>query len=70
VSKQNWNPSSSSSDTITIVKNGLEMRKLQPPKNKGGQKLKKNKPPNTKKAKHPKNTLYVALLLLEFKDDL
>jgi hypothetical protein len=32
------------SDTQTIVKNGLEMRKLRPLKIKGVQKLKKNKP--------------------------
>jgi hypothetical protein len=42
------------------------------PQSKGGKKLKKNKLPNIAKLKpdHPKNSLYVALLLLEFKDNL
>ncbi len=47
------------------------MRKLQPPKVKGV-KLKKNEPPNITKAGSQtpkKNSLYVALLVLELKDD-
>ncbi len=35
-----WTPPLGASDTITIVKNGLEMRKLWPPQIKGGQELK------------------------------
>jgi len=58
--------------TLTIIENGLEMRKLWPPKVKGGQELKKQ---TTKHYKGwflntQKNSLYVALLLLKFKDDL
>jgi hypothetical protein len=42
------------------------------PQSKGDQELKKNKPPNTIMAgsQHPKISLYVALLLIEFQDDL
>jgi hypothetical protein len=40
------------------------------PQGKGVENSKKNKPLNTTKIKHPKNSLCDALLLLEFKDDL
>jgi len=49
VFKHNLNPPLDASDTLTIVENKLKMRKLQPPQSKGGQKLKKNKLPNTTK---------------------
>jgi hypothetical protein len=44
--QKNSNPSSF--DTLTIVENGLKMRKLWPPKVKGV-KNSKNKPPNIRK---------------------
>jgi len=42
------------------------------PQNRGGLRTKKNKSPNVTKigSQTPKNSLYVALLLLEFKNDL
>jgi hypothetical protein len=51
---KNWNPWPS--DTLTIIKNELEMRKLQPLKIQGAQNS-KNKSPNTTKtdSQTPKN---------------
>jgi hypothetical protein len=42
-----------------------------PPQSRRGQKLKKNKPQNITKLviEHIKNSLHVALLLFQFKDD-
>jgi hypothetical protein len=58
-------------DTLKIVKNGLEMKKLQPRKLEES-KTQKKKPHNTTKLvyKYLKHSLYVTLLLSEFKDDL
>jgi hypothetical protein len=52
---------------LTIVENGLEMRKLWHPKIKG---VKKANHQTLEKPipKQPKNSLYVASLLLKFKD--
>jgi len=41
VSKQNLNPPFGASETLEIIKNGLEMRKLRPPKLEGVKKSKK-----------------------------
>jgi len=66
------NPPLEAFDTAIIIKNRLEMRKLWPFKVKGSMKNSKKESPNITKAgsQTPKNSLYVALLLLEFKHDL
>jgi hypothetical protein len=47
---QTWSPPLGASDTLIIVENGLERRKLQPPQVPGVKNSKKNKPPNIAKA--------------------
>jgi hypothetical protein len=72
VLKKNLNPLIGVCGALKIVKDRSELRKLQAPKVKGGQELKKNKPLNVTKPvlNHSKNSLYVAMLLIELKDDL
>jgi hypothetical protein len=64
-----WTPPLHTFDTLIMVENELEMRKLLPPPVKGS-KIPKQKPSNIIKAcsQSPKISLYVALLLLEFKN--
>jgi hypothetical protein len=55
--------------TLTILKNGFQMRKLCPSQIKGTQKENHQTQPKPV-PKNPKKYLYVVLLLLKFKDDL
>jgi hypothetical protein len=59
-----WTRSLYTSSTLAIVKNELEMKKLQSPK------AKKVKNSNKQTIEHLKHSLYVALLLLKFKDEI
>jgi len=71
VFKQNLTPSIRASRALRIIRNGIKLRKLWPPKVEGV-KTPKNKPLNVTKtsSQTPKKSLYVVLLILEFKDDL
>jgi hypothetical protein len=67
-----WTSSLSASDTLTIIKNELGIRKLRPPKVKG---FKNSKTQTTEHYKGwfsntKQNSLYIALFIVEFQDDL
>ncbi len=75
VSNKTWTPPIGTLSALQIVKNGIELKKLHSPKVEGGQKFKKLKLKNhwtlqKQVPEHPKNSLYVVLLVLEFQDDL
>jgi hypothetical protein len=72
MSKQNLNPSYWWIWHTKNLQNWIRIEKVMVPQSRGCQKLKKNKPPNATKLvpDHSKTFLYVALLLLEFKNDL
>ncbi len=72
VSKKNLNPSYYTFGTLKIVKNGIELRKLRPLNIERGQELKKINHQTLQSLNliAQKNSLYVALLLVEFQDDL
>jgi len=68
---QTWTPPIEASGKPTIVKNGIELIKIQSPKVEGSKTQKKNHWTLQRPViEHPKNSLYVALLLLELQDDL
>ncbi len=71
VSKQNLSPSSWRICHTQNHKKWIRTEKVAAPQNIGGQKLKKPNHCTLQKPvpEHAKNLLYVALLLLEFKDD-
>jgi len=64
-------PSISAFNALKIINHIIELKKLWAPKVEG-MKNSKNKPPNDIEvgSQTPKKSLYFALLLLEFKDDL
>jgi hypothetical protein len=69
---QTWTPPLGASHTLIIVENGLEMKKLQPPKVWRSRTQKQTNHWTLQRPifEHPKNSWYVALLLLKLKDDL
>jgi hypothetical protein len=67
--KQNLKPPLGASNTLKIVENGLEMRKLWPPKVKGVKNSEKNHL-TLQRLKHLESSFYVVFLLLKSKHDL
>ncbi len=70
VCKQTWTSPLATSKALKIVENVLERRKLLPPKV-GGSRTQKSGPQNITKLvlENPKNSLYIVLLLIKFKDN-
>ncbi len=66
-----WTPPIGAFGTLKIVKNWIELKKLWAPKVERVKNSKKNLSNTTRLiSNHPKNYLYVVLLLLKFKDNL
>jgi len=70
--KRTWTLPIGASNALKIIWNGIKFKKLWPPKVEGVKNLKKKNHRILEMPilEHPKNSLYIFLLLLEFQNDL